>query len=215
MAASWSHESIVTIRRSAFTGNQAVPVEGQGGSGGGVHMRRGQLTVENSTFSGNQAEQGGGLSSDNATIGLQNVTMIANGANGEGGGIHSASGNVSLANTILARNGAPLGANCLGRLTSGGHNLLGDLDSCTVLGQTSSNVLVQSQEWSPLARTFADTYAYDLSLTSRAVDAGSCVLSEDQRGVARPAGKGCDIDAVEYDPAAGLDESVFLPLAMR
>ena len=210
-----AHESAVTILRSAFTGNRAVPVEGQQGFGGGVHMRGGALTVENSTFSGNQAEQGGGLSSDGAAISLQNATLVGNGADGEGGGIHSASGDVGLVNTILSGNGAPLGANCLGRVTSGGHNLLGDLDSCTVLGETGSNVLVQSQEWRPLARTFAETYAYDLSPESQAVDAGSCLLAVDQRGVARPTGAGCDIGAVEYDPAAGLDERIYLPIAMR
>ena len=210
-----AHESTVTIRQSAITDNRAAADGEQGGSGGGVHMRRGSLTVENSTFSGNQAEQGGGVSSDGAAIGLQNVTLIGNGANGEGGGVHSASGDVSLVNTILAGNGAPLGANCLGRVASEGYNLLGDLDSCTVTGETGSNVLVQSQEWSPLARTFADTYAYPLTPESQAVDAGSCTLATDQRGVARPAGAGCDIGAIEYDARAGLTEAVFLPVAAR
>jgi hypothetical protein len=46
---------------------------------------------------------------------------------------------------------------------------------------------------------------------------GVCIqmLAEDQRGAARPAGAGCDVGAVEYDPLAGLKERIYLPVAMR
>jgi len=210
-----AHASSVTIRQSAITENRAQADAGAEGSGGGVHLRNSSLAVQNSTFGGNQAEKGGALFSDNGTASLQNVTLIGNGANAEGGGIHATKDGVSLINTILAGNGAPLGANCLGRITSGGHNLLDALDSCTVLGQTSSNLLVESQEWESLTRTHADTYAYPLPANSRAVDAGSCQLATDQRGVARPYGGGCDIGAMEYNPLADLTEVVYLPAVAR
>lgn len=210
-----AHESTVTIRRSALTDNRAIPVEGQQGSGGGVHLRRGQLTVQNSTFSGNWAEAGGALSNDGGAVALHNVTLVGNGANGEGGGIYATSDGVSLVNTILAGNGAPLGGNCLGRFTSGGYNLLGDLDSCTVLGQTASNLLTEKSEWASLARTSADTYAYPLAANSRAIDAGSCQLSTDQQGAERPYGAGCDIGAMEYSPLAGAVGVVYLPVIGR
>ncbi len=210
-----AHESAVTIRQSAITDNRAMAVEGQGGSGGGVHLRGGSLSIQNSTFSGNQAERGGALSNDNGAVALQNVTLIGNGANVEGGGVHSPGGGVRAVNTILASNGAPLGGDCLGRIASDGYNLLGDLDSCTVTGETGSNVLAPGAEWTSLSRTFADTYAYPLTVESRAVDAGTCLLDVDQRGVARPAGAGCDIGAMEYDPRAGLSQAVYLPAVMR
>ncbi len=210
-----AHESTLTIIKSAITDNRAQPDAGSQGNGGGIHLRNSSLTVQNSTFSDNQAEQGGGIFSDGGTAALENVTLVGNGANAEGGGIHATGDGISLVNTILASNGAPLGANCLGRFTSGGYNLLGDLDSCIVLGQTGSNVLVQKSEWGSLSRTQADTYAYPLSASSRAVDAGSCQLSDDQRGADRPNGGGCDIGAMEYDPIFGLSSAVHLPLLAR
>lgn len=210
-----AHGSTVTIRRSALTDNRAVAVEGEQGFGGGVHVRGGNLTVENSTLSGNSAERGGALFSDGGAVALQNVTAVGNSARREGGGIHATGDGVTLRNTILAGNGAGLGPNCLGRISSGGHNLLGDLNSCTVLGDTSSNLLAGSVQWMGRDRTHADTYAHDLPADSRAVDAGSCALSTDQRGTGRPAGNGCDIGAIEYDPLAGMDEVVYLPALMR
>ncbi|MFZ1757468.1 MAG: Ig-like domain-containing protein [Caldilineaceae bacterium] len=210
-----AHASSVTIRQSAITDNLAQPNGENGGSGGGVHLRNSHLILQNSTFSGNHAEKGGGISNDNSTAAVENVTLVGNGANAEGGGIHATGDGISLVNTILASNGAPLGANCLGRFTSGGYNLLGDLNSCTVLGQTSSNILAQKSEWQSLARTKADTYAYPLFDSSRAVDTGSCQLSVDQQGAERPYGNGCDIGALEYNPTAGAVGVVYLPAVAR
>lgn len=210
-----AHASTVTIRRSAFTDNRASADTGAEGSGGALHVRNSSALIENSTFSGNGAERGGALANDGGTVALKNVTIIGNGANREGGGLHLGGDGASLVNTILAENSAPLGPNCLGRFTSGGHNLLGNLDSCTVLGQTGSNVITGERAWQNLARTFADTYAYDLLPGSPAIDAGRCDLSTDQRGVARPVGGGCDIGALEYDPTVGMDRRIYLPRVAR
>lgn len=199
----------VTIRQSAFTDNRA------GQQGGAMRSDSGAVRVENSTLSRNHADQGGAIFRAGGSVALVNVTGVGNSAASEGGGIHATGDGVSLLNTILSENAAPLGPNCLGRFASGGHNLLGDLDSCTVLGQTGTNILSQAQEWVSLARSFADTYVFDLTAQSRAVDAGACQLDTDQRGVARPAGNGCDIGAVEYDPTAGLNEAIFLPTVRR
>ncbi len=210
-----AHASTVTIRQSAITDNRAEPDNNTEGSGGGIHLRNSSLTTQNSTFSGNRAERGGAIFSDNGTASLQNATLVGNGANAEGGGIHATGDGIELVNTILANNGASLGANCLGRISSGGHNLLGNLDSCTVLGQTGSNLLSQKSEWESLARTSADTYAYPLSGNSRAVGAGSCLLPIDQRGADRPYGAGCDIGAMEYNPLAGAAGVLYLPSVNR
>jgi predicted outer membrane repeat protein len=198
----------VTIRQSAFTDNRA------GQQGGAMRSDSGAVRVENSTLSRNHADQGGAIFRAGGSLALVNVTGVGNSAASEGGGIHATGDGVSLLNTILSENAAPLGPNCLGRFTSGGHNLLGSLDSCTVLGQTGSNVLTGERAWENLGRSFAGTYAYDLFPGSPAVNAGRCELPTDQRGVKRPIG-GCDIGAIEYDPMAGMNEAIFLPTVSR
>ncbi|MEZ4832265.1 MAG: choice-of-anchor Q domain-containing protein [Caldilineaceae bacterium] len=199
----------VTIRQSTFTDNRA------GQQGGALRSDNGTVRVENSTLSRNHADLGGAIYFAGGSLSLVNVTAVGNSGASEGGGVHATGDGVSLVNTILAENAAPLGPNCLGRVNSGGHNLLGNLDSCTVLGQTGSNVLAAERAWSNLARSFADTYTYDLFVGSPAVDAGSCQLSQDQRNVARPTGNGCDIGAVEFEPLAGLNEQIYLPSVSR
>jgi predicted outer membrane repeat protein len=199
----------LTIRQSAFTDNRAAT------DGGAIWSSGRAVQIENSTFSRGNADRGGAIRHAGGTLSLTNVTLVGNSAATEGGAIHADGDGISISNTILSSNGAPLGSNCLGRLNSGGHNLLGDLDSCTILGQTGSNILSASQEWRNLARTFADTYAYDLTPQSQAVDAGNCQVAADQRGVTRPAGNKCDIGAIEYDPSAQLTATLFLPSVMR
>jgi CSLREA domain-containing protein len=198
----------VTIRQSAFTDNRA------GQQGGAMRSDSGALRIENSTLSRNQADQGGAIFHAGGSVTLVNVTGVGNSAASEGGGIHATGDGVSLLNTILAENSAPLGANCLGRFTSGGHNLLGNLDSCTILGQTGSNIITEERAWGKLGRSFAETYAYDLFPGSPAINAGRCELPTDQRGVERAA-SGCDIGAIEYDPLAGISELVYLPSVSR
>ena len=48
---------------------------------------------------------------------------------------------------------------------------------------------------------------------SPAIDAGSCAsdAADDQRGVARPQGDGCDIGAFEYEGSG----TTYLPLVVR
>jgi hypothetical protein len=198
----------VTVRQSAFTDNRA------GQQGGAMRSAGGAVRVENSTLSRNHAAQGGAIFHAGGIVALVNVTGVGNSAASEGGGIHATGDGVNLLNTILSENSAPLGPNCLGRFTSGGHNLLGNLDSCTVLGQTGSNVLTGERAWANLVRSFAETYDYDLFRGSPAVNAGRCELPTDQRGVERPA-SGCDIGAIEYDPLAGMSETIYLPTVAR
>lgn len=63
-----------------------------------------------------------------------------------------------------------------------------------------------------------------MTTTSSTVDVGSCDLSSDQRGTARPQGNDCDIGAVELlesinqpepKPNPGLQRVVFLPFMTR
>jgi hypothetical protein len=75
--------------------------------GGGI-LNSGQLTVQDSSITGNAANFGGGLSTEGAsTATLVNVTVSGNGAFADGGGISvEAGGNVALRNVTVADNRA-------------------------------------------------------------------------------------------------------------
>jgi CSLREA domain-containing protein len=73
--------------------------------GGGLWFRFGTLDVNHSTLSTNYAvSKGGGLYTRNAESSLSNVTLSGNTANSRGGGIYIDSGPVTLSNTTLVGN---------------------------------------------------------------------------------------------------------------
>jgi uncharacterized repeat protein (TIGR01451 family) len=121
---------------------------GTGGSGlgGGLYVGGGTATLQNDTFSGNNAVGGSGGPggfSPFATAGTG-----GSGGNGMGGGLDSASGTTTLANTLIARNTVTAGAagapgmgnspgtpgsagsasapDVLGTVASSDHDLIGD-----------------------------------------------------------------------------------------
>ena len=100
---------------------------------------------------------------------------------------------VELRNSIVAGNSAAAGANCSGAPAPAGPNLQWPGGSC------GAGVPSQDPLLTPLADNTGPSLTYGLHAGSPALDAGdpaSCVGS-DQRGVARPAGAGCDIGALE------------------
>jgi len=73
----------------------------------------------------------------------------------------------------------------------------------------------------PLLGTLQDnggeTFTQSLLESSPAIDAipmGSCAVIEDQRGIARPQGNGCDIGAFEVEVAQAV-RTIFLPLVEK
>jgi hypothetical protein len=193
----------LTLVGSAVTGNR-----GGAGSGGGV-QNHDTAALQNVTISGNEAGAGGGLSNQ-GTADLTNVTISANHATGSGGGINGGP-KTTLLNTIVAGNSAAIAApDCAYTLTSEGHNLIGDLSDCTILGKTASNIVGQEAGLEALDLNDARTLTHALSAESPAVDGGSCELGTDQRGVERPQGDGCDIGAFELKL-----EVVYLPIVVR
>ena len=105
---------------------------------GGAIRNLGVATIVNSTFASNAAtERGGALATSGvaANMTLINCTIAANSA-AQGGGIATEQqGAVTLRNTLIATN---TGSNCLGSLIDGGGNL-DDGTSCGLVDGTSSS----------------------------------------------------------------------------
>ncbi|MEZ4619994.1 MAG: Ig-like domain-containing protein [Caldilineaceae bacterium] len=194
---------------SSITGNSTV----EGGSGGGI-SNEADLVLENVTLSGNSAGSGGGILAQGGNATLTNVTLYSNNASGAGGGINSNGTALTINNTILAGNRAATGPNCGSGVHSSGHNLLGDLADCTIFGETASNILVDDAELDILSANEAETFSHMPFDNSRAVDAGSCELATDQRGVERPVGPKCDIGAMEVGGLVVVS-TLYLPVVAR
>ncbi len=178
----------VTITGSTFSGNTA-------GSGGGIFVNRGTLTLVNSTLSGNS---GGGFCGVGTT--LSNCTVTGN----SGGGIQ---GNVTvtMANTIVAGNSAGFG-DCNGTITSNGYNLIQDTSTCSIVGDPTGNITGRDAQLGLLVDNGGPTQTHALLPSSPAIDAGNPIppgsgggacRPTDQRGVLRPKGVACDIGAYE------------------
>ncbi|MEX0745410.1 MAG: flexitail domain-containing putative surface protein, partial [Phycisphaeraceae bacterium] len=172
------------------------------------------LDLENTTVSGNQATQGGGMLDHKTQDGLnagttaKSSTIAANTASSKGGGIlsfHTASGDgyVDLENTIVADNtlnGSP--SDCDGPITSQGHNVNSD-ESCGLAG--GGDISSADPLLGPLADNGGPTETHYLLPGSPAIDVGVCPPNTDQRGIPRPQGAGCDIGAIELCPAEDKD----------
>jgi CSLREA domain-containing protein len=160
------------------------------GYGGGIDHRGGaDLTIINSTITDNQAiKGGGGLNSGQAYAAVSSQTALAR---------------VRLLNTIIAENTSSKGpGNCNVQdmiIQSDGHNLDSD-GSCFL---TSTGDLPKHDPLlASLAFNGGPTETEALLHGSPAIDAGASdgCPRDDQRGVTRPQGAGCDIGAYELIP---------------
>jgi len=181
-----------SVTASTFAANRS------GHSGGGV-WNRGQLTMENTTVSGNDAVPwGGGLNNNLGTATLSHVTVAANSAGLFGAGINNTGGGgvVELRNSLVDEPGQPGAQSCGGTITSGG----GNLDSGTSCAfSMSTDINGVGSQVDPLASNGGPTATHALKVGSLAIDAAvtaNCT-AHDQRGVARPQGSGCDMGAYE------------------
>lgn len=175
--------------------------------GGGIYNRRGQVTITNSTITGNTAGSnayGGGGITTAGTLDLTNVTITGN--HGLfGGGIYNFSwlpgvNVVNMRNTIIFGNTAGTdGPDCMNTINSLGHNLVGNMSGCGFTGDTAGNLIGVNPRLGSLAANGGVTRTHALLQGSPAIDAGDNTEcpSQDQRGIARPQGAACDIGAYE------------------
>jgi hypothetical protein len=192
----------VTVDATTIEGNVA------GNVGGGIRSL-GNVTVVNSTLSGNTstAWYGGAAFHTDGVMELLNSTVTANVSNPGGpaalfvGTFTAAGATLRLTNSIVAGNSS---AGCFAGffgsgavvLASGGHNVASD-GSCNLTGagdQPGVNALL-----GPLADNGGPTATHGLLPGSPAIDAADPLACPpvDQRGVARPRGSACDVGSVE------------------
>lgn len=101
----------LTLERVSVESNRSEPstipgVSDDGKNGGGLLHRRGLLTIEASTFSGNVGLNGGGVSITSGDANISNSTFSGNFATEFGGGLHAsnASSNITIRSSTFARN---------------------------------------------------------------------------------------------------------------
>jgi CSLREA domain-containing protein len=182
--------------------NSTIAHNSSGGSGGGVANLGGTSMLINSTISNNDATRAGGVYVDGGVVTLTNSTIASNEA-GQGGGIVRDGGTVILNNTIVADN-TPV--NCVGAITSKGHNIDGDA-SCDLMG--TGDLSNADPQLLPLSDNGGPTFTHALAAQSVALEHGdnaACYWA-DQRGKDRPLdsnGDGsavCEVGAYEYLPS--------------
>jgi hypothetical protein len=114
------------------------------------------------------------------------------------------SGKVIARNSIIAGNGNTyaVGPDFYGSLTSEGYNLIGDTNGCTIVGDTTGNLLGVDPVLGPLDDYGGPTMTMPLLAGSPAIDAGDTANAPatDQRGHTRPYGAASDIGAFESSP---------------
>jgi hypothetical protein len=206
-----------TVMSSTIVNNSAT------GRGGGIRNTSGDpfgrlsatLMLINSTVTGNSAAIGGGIENSEdrggADVVVTNSTIVRNRASQEGGGVHNtipdpssdAGSSISLRNTIVAQNTAPIAPDA--HEASARFSLIGN-GSGSGLSNTNGNQVGSSSSpidprIGPLANNGGPTRTHALLAGSPAVNAASSAdcPAEDQRGVARPQGSGCDIGSYERE----------------
>jgi len=227
--------SQMTIDSSTISDNQAPG----NGKGAGIYVANGNLTVTNSTISGNAAGSlGGGIFQNGGGVQLANVTVAGNSAPTGGGfgkeagqavflhvtlagnsattygGIYSLTDrpNVLLVNTIVANNS---GGNCgsfgTPAIGDGGGNLVYPAaNPCAgVVPATTGDPKLGSLS----LNAPGTTATMALGAGSAAIDAAQLTVCPnfDQRGVARPQRGGCDIGAYEAEPSSDVTPPVITP----
>jgi len=109
------------IRTSRFLNNRTAPANGESNFlGGAIYNNSGLLTVEDSTFTGNEATDGGAIFSggEGSTLTLRRSTLNGNTANGGGGALLLFPGINLIENSTLSGNMATIGGGIRSGITA-------------------------------------------------------------------------------------------------
>jgi CSLREA domain-containing protein len=196
----------------ALTLTNSIVAYNAGTSTGGV-FNFGTMIISNTTVSDNVAElyTVGGIR-NSGTMTLTNSTVTSNhDQQGMGGVTQDSSFPLMVKSTIIAYNYSFLSgtSDCMGSLTSLGHNLVGSSSSCFYQAMPTDQISVDPL-LGPLANNGGPTLTRLPQSSSPAINKGDNVgcPATDQRGVSRPQAGMCDIGAVEV----AFPYSVYLPL---
>jgi hypothetical protein len=195
----------LNVGYSVFHSNQA------GGAGGGAVYNDNTMTLLNTTISNNAATASGGggggiLNYTSTNANLWNVTLADNSSSSgdKGGGIRNFGG-MAVRNSILSNNSggggncSPVGPYSQQPVGSAGDNISSDA-SCGFgaagdMQNTQANIGGLQSNGGPTPTRAIGPGSPAINTDTHA---GDC-LPNDQRGVGRPSGGGCDIGAFEYD----------------
>ncbi|OWK36578.1 Fibronectin type III domain protein [Fimbriiglobus ruber] len=216
-----------TTLGTSFVGNNKSTNAGGPDIGGGLAVAGGQVTVQNSTISGNTANaDGAGVDFQSGSLTIQNSTIAFNTADadntggGDGGGVFVATTlSVGLSSNIIAKNavgtsGANPDVSGVASATSA-FNLIGDSTGLTGISNGTQNNQIGTAG-TPLDPMFVSTSpvfnggptpTFALQSTSLAIGTGTAnTLPTDQRGApfVRTAGAGTDIGAFQTQPNQAL-----------
>jgi hypothetical protein len=183
--------AIVTVSDSTISGNSSL--DPQYGWGGGIHCEghglNNDMTVTNSTISGNTARAlGGGISMNDyygTNLTVKDSTFSDNSAESGGSIWNNTAGVAQIANTILNA-GASGGtiANVFGTFTSLGYNLASDNGGGVLTGP--GDQIFAHPNLGPLQDNGGPTFTHALLYASPAINAGNPSFtpppSYDQRG---------------------------------
>src|SRR5450631_446747 len=214
------NQNIATVTNSTFASNTATTF------GGGASVNAaGTETLSGDTFVGNTGPGGGALDND-ATLNVTNSTFYNNTGGVNGGGAVVNFGTTTVKQSTFSGNTSPYGANIynftgfklsmsmdivaggltgtncggLAPITDLGYNI--DTGSSCGFSGTNHSLSNTQPQLDALASNGGSTQTMALPAGSPAIDAiptatAGCAGTTDQRGIARPQGKGCDIGAYE------------------
>lgn len=187
--------SSVTLTNTTITNNLAGTSVVETGQGGGIWSNGAQLTLNNSTVSGNSAfNQGTGIYTAGTGVSLNQSTITGNSSSALGRAavsIYSAS--LTINNSILAN--TVNGADC----AASGASIILDVDVTSIIEDASCSATVSGDPLlGPLDNNSGPTQTHVLLAGSKAIDSGvaACGFTKDQRGVLRDSI--CDVGAVEF-----------------
>jgi hypothetical protein len=199
-----SNSSSPIIGNVTFSGNSAVRTTHPRSFkwGGGMFNSTGSPILTNVTFNGNSADEGGGMYNFDSSPIITNVTMSGNSASSSGNGMVNMQGGQIRIDTSIFWNGGSDISSYFTSVATANSIVSGGCPGGTGVTATCTNVTDVDPRLGPLADNGGYTRTMALGRGSPAID--GCGVSAryavtDQRGVARPQGRDCDLGAYEAE----------------